>query len=350
MVYVVIGGASRLVRGPRPLPVGYLHVMFWAGLRGAVAVALALALPESLPDRDLLTGAVFGVVLITLLVQGTTAGWVVRRAGVITEDPVRRRPVLGTRHVHCDARSGDCQRSAAQDRAAPPAAERHPPPLERPTFTAMPGAAILARRDVPNCPVSWPFGPGLERREFHRLGYCGSSRAAVNVGRSRTGMPSGSAELQDDDPARRRQRPRPKAREDLSRVQRKQRPQLLPVEAQDVPIADGVGHDEQEDVDVPVADLQREPAFERLQVEQLHLCFAAGSAAADHHARIPGAPVARDRHRHLGLPPGARRQAQAEPLEECRLSGVPDRVAVRIRTHRKSQADNRGRGSTPGRG
>ncbi len=49
VVYVVIGGASRLVRGPRPLPVGYLHVMFWAGLRGAVAVALALALPESLP-------------------------------------------------------------------------------------------------------------------------------------------------------------------------------------------------------------------------------------------------------------------------------------------------------------
>ena len=40
-----------------------------------------------LPDRDLLTGAVFGVVLITLLVQGTTAGWVIRRAGVIDAEP-----------------------------------------------------------------------------------------------------------------------------------------------------------------------------------------------------------------------------------------------------------------------
>ncbi len=75
------------MRREAPLPVGYLHVMFWAGLRGAVAVALALALPLSLPDRDLLTGAVFGVVLITLLVQGTTAGWVIRRAGVIDAEP-----------------------------------------------------------------------------------------------------------------------------------------------------------------------------------------------------------------------------------------------------------------------
>lgn len=83
VVYGVIGGGSRLARREAPLPVGYLHVMFWAGLRGAVAVALALALPLSLPDRELLTGAVFGVVLITLLVQGTTAGWVIRRAGVI---------------------------------------------------------------------------------------------------------------------------------------------------------------------------------------------------------------------------------------------------------------------------
>ena len=87
VVYGLIGGGSRLVRREAPLPVGYLHVMFWAGLRGAVAVALALALPLSLPDRDLLTGAVFGVVLITLLVQGTTAGWVIRRAGVIDAEP-----------------------------------------------------------------------------------------------------------------------------------------------------------------------------------------------------------------------------------------------------------------------
>ena len=62
------------------MPTGWLHVLFWAGLRGAVAVAMALSLPADIPQRALLQEITFGVVLFTLLVQGTTIGWVVDRS------------------------------------------------------------------------------------------------------------------------------------------------------------------------------------------------------------------------------------------------------------------------------
>ena len=83
VTYVLLGSASRLraIRGRhRPLPLAWLHVMFWAGLRGAVAVALALSLPSDVPQRDLLQTIIFGVVLVSLVVQGGTVGWVVERA------------------------------------------------------------------------------------------------------------------------------------------------------------------------------------------------------------------------------------------------------------------------------
>ena len=83
IVYVLLGGASRLA--PRPglaerVPAGWLHVLFWAGLRGAVAVAMALSLPVDIAQRDLLQEITFGVVLFTLLVQGTTVGPLIDRA------------------------------------------------------------------------------------------------------------------------------------------------------------------------------------------------------------------------------------------------------------------------------
>src|SRR5258705_386077 len=84
VVYGLLGGIARVIgeraHWPKP-PIGWLHVMFWAGLRGAVAVAMALSLPADFPQRALLQEVTFGVVLFTLFVQGTTAELVVARTG-----------------------------------------------------------------------------------------------------------------------------------------------------------------------------------------------------------------------------------------------------------------------------
>lgn len=70
-----LGGGHRVTETQLAarMPLGWLHVVFWSGLRGAVAFALALALPFDVPQRALLQEVTFGAVLFTLIVQGATA-------------------------------------------------------------------------------------------------------------------------------------------------------------------------------------------------------------------------------------------------------------------------------------
>lgn len=89
VVYGLLGGTARLLARRDPgsaVPIGWLHVLFWAGLRGAVAVAMALSLPADFPQRELLQQITFGIVLFTLVVQGASAGQVVARTGVRRAD------------------------------------------------------------------------------------------------------------------------------------------------------------------------------------------------------------------------------------------------------------------------
>jgi CPA1 family monovalent cation:H+ antiporter len=48
------------------------HVLWWGGLRGALALALVLVLPKSLPFHDEILIATFGVVTFSVIVQGLT--------------------------------------------------------------------------------------------------------------------------------------------------------------------------------------------------------------------------------------------------------------------------------------
>jgi CPA1 family monovalent cation:H+ antiporter len=81
---LVVYGLTWLtgLRGPN-VPRAHRHVLFWGGLRGAISLALALSLPASLPDRELLRVMAFGVVLFTLLAQGTTMQLLLRRLGLV---------------------------------------------------------------------------------------------------------------------------------------------------------------------------------------------------------------------------------------------------------------------------
>ncbi len=73
-----------------PIPWRWLHVLNWGGLRGAIALALALSLPEALgAERDLLRVMAFGVVLFTLVVQSMTMKPLLRRLAIAVRDPLQ---------------------------------------------------------------------------------------------------------------------------------------------------------------------------------------------------------------------------------------------------------------------
>ena len=57
---------------------GAIPVMTWGGLRGGISVALALSLPLG-PERDLILTDTTVVVIFSIVVQGLSVGWVIRR-------------------------------------------------------------------------------------------------------------------------------------------------------------------------------------------------------------------------------------------------------------------------------
>ncbi len=76
-------GVIRLLRAcglRRYAPIGARSavVLGWAGMRGVVTLAVALSVPEGFPGRDFILVAAFGIIIGTVLIQGTTLGAVIR--------------------------------------------------------------------------------------------------------------------------------------------------------------------------------------------------------------------------------------------------------------------------------
>jgi CPA1 family monovalent cation:H+ antiporter len=103
------------IRRADPAPgTGAILVIGWAGMRGVVSLAAALALPLDFPERDLLVFLAFCAILATLVVQGTTLEWVIRRLGVAEKRAPGMPPAEArARHHVAHATLAEVERRAA---------------------------------------------------------------------------------------------------------------------------------------------------------------------------------------------------------------------------------------------
>lgn len=75
--------SALFARGELRVTYRHQHVLFWGGLRGALALALALALPVTLPEREAIVTVSFAVVAFSIFFQGLTLTPLLRRFGEI---------------------------------------------------------------------------------------------------------------------------------------------------------------------------------------------------------------------------------------------------------------------------
>ena len=76
-------------------------VASWSGMRGAVSLAAALALPletstgQPFPQRNLIIFVTFGVIFATLVLQGLSLPWLIRRLGLHRDDSEEQEELRG---------------------------------------------------------------------------------------------------------------------------------------------------------------------------------------------------------------------------------------------------------------
>jgi CPA1 family monovalent cation:H+ antiporter len=151
--FIWIFGADmirRLARGilPKSPPepsLAVATVMSWAGMRGVVSLAAALSLPEGLPGRDFVLAATFLVILMTVLVQGSTLAPLIRLLRISSSDALSpgqvSEDVAWSRMAHAQFDA-----VAAVSRQ-PDGSERHPRLLEHYGYRARVAVAYVADKE-----------------------------------------------------------------------------------------------------------------------------------------------------------------------------------------------------------
>ena len=92
---VVIYGLMPMLRripNEEPVSIGYQTVMYWGGLRGAIALAIVLSL-QPFPERQMFIVLVMGAVIFTLLAQGLSMDMLVKKLG-LDRPPLANRLAL----------------------------------------------------------------------------------------------------------------------------------------------------------------------------------------------------------------------------------------------------------------
>ncbi|MBX3024963.1 sodium:proton antiporter [bacterium] len=97
--FASVGLFVRLLSLGREFGPYTVRVLTWAGLRGGISVALALAIPAG-AEREVLVTVTYAVVLFSILVQGLTIRPLVRRSGLSAP------PADAPRRLETDARAG----------------------------------------------------------------------------------------------------------------------------------------------------------------------------------------------------------------------------------------------------
>jgi CPA1 family monovalent cation:H+ antiporter len=99
-VYSLVPVTTRLFAVPA-ISMGERHIMWWGGLKGGLAIAIVLSVPEELPGRQMLVELTLGIVLFTLLINAPTIRPLIKLLGIdrltVDEQAELKRGLLDAR-------------------------------------------------------------------------------------------------------------------------------------------------------------------------------------------------------------------------------------------------------------
>lgn len=96
----------------RPLGWRQATVLGWAGMRGVVTLAVPLTLRIDMPGRDLMLICAFAAIFVTVVVQGSSLGWLIGKVRPVDTDPPAKMAMPAAEAAMARARMDVIERCA----------------------------------------------------------------------------------------------------------------------------------------------------------------------------------------------------------------------------------------------